>query len=151
MKKVFVTAAAAGLFFIFAGVAEVFAHGVVADYKKVPGIEIAAAYDNGVPMSGAQVTVYAPDDPAQAWLRADLDEQGKFSFVPDRSIAGNWSVQVRDAGHGAMIHIPVDESGIEAAEPLSGREFSTPQKAAIVLIVLWGSIGTALYFSGRKK
>lgn len=151
MEKFLVKTAAAGLLLIFAGAVQVFAHGVVADYKKVPAIEIVAAYDNGSPMAGGQVTVYAPDDPAQPWLRATLDEQGTFSFVPDHSIAGNWSVQVRETGHGAMIHIPVDESGIGAAEPLSGREFSSLQKAVIVLSVVWGSVGTALFFSRRKK
>ncbi len=152
MGKPIITAAAAAAFVLFlSGAVHVFAHGVIANYSRVPAIEVAAAYDTGHPMAGGQVTVYAPDNPATPWLRATLDEQGKFSFVPDYAIAGNWSVQVREAGHGAMIHIPVSQEGIEAPDPLSGREFSNLQKAAIALCVVWGSIGTALYFSSRKK
>ena len=52
MEKFLVKTAAAGLLLIFAGTVQVFAHGVVADYKKVPAIEIVAAYDNGSPMAG---------------------------------------------------------------------------------------------------
>ncbi|MGM0404335.1 MAG: carboxypeptidase regulatory-like domain-containing protein [Thermodesulfobacteriota bacterium] len=136
--------------FFLTGAVHVYAHGVAADYAKVSGIEIAAAYDNGQPLAGGQVIVYAPDNPATPWMRSVLDDQGKFGFIPDHDITGTWSVQVRQTGHGAMIHIPISSEGIEQSDAASGR-LGNGQKAVIAVCVVWGGIGTALFFSRRKK
>lgn len=125
------------------------AHGVLAGYSKVSGIEISASYDTGHPMAQGQVTVFAPDNPAQPWLRGSLDEQGLFRFVPDESITGTWSVQVRQAGHGAMIHIPVEDSGPSESIPGSARHLTPLQLALMIGCVSWGFLGTALYFKRK--
>jgi nickel transport protein len=130
---------------------EVLAHGVVAGYTKKTGIEITAQYDTGHPLSEAQVDVFAPNQPTVPWLKSELDENGRFSFVPDDSIPGTWSVQVRHLGHGAMIHIPLGESGIQDPETGSAASMSPLQRIVIAACVLWGGIGTTLYFSRRKK
>ncbi|WP_028575804.1 hypothetical protein [Desulfonatronovibrio hydrogenovorans] len=126
------------------------AHGVVAGYSNVSGIEVKAVYDTGQPMALGQVTVFAPDNPAQPWLRGSMNEQGKFSFIPDESIPGTWSVQVRQAGHGAMVHIPVKPSGLVESPGVPARPFSNLQLALMILSIAWGFVGTALYFSKRK-
>ncbi len=41
------------------------------------------------------------------WLTGICDQQGRFSFTPDPDLPGTWDVQVRQAGHGDIIHIPV--------------------------------------------
>ncbi|MFP4128455.1 MAG: hypothetical protein ACLFSF_05390 [Desulfonatronovibrio sp.] len=149
MNKIYFSLISA-LFLFLGGYVSVYAHGVVAGYSEVPGIEINAAYDTGEPLAKGQVTVYAPDSPAKPWIKASLDQKGVFRFVPDYSIPGNWSIQVRQAGHGAMIHVPVDDSEIMKATEDSPAALSTFQFTLMILCVSWGFIGTALFFSKRK-
>lgn len=125
------------------------AHGVEISSSAVSGVEITALYDSGQPMSGAQVSIFTPDDPLEPWLTGLCDEQGKFFFVPDYSRPGLWEVMVRQAGHGDLIRIEVTGS----EEIIAGREggLTTLQKVIISLTVLWGAVGTALYFSRREQ
>ena len=64
------------------------AHGANLDYQMTPGITLQAKYDAGGPMTQAQFTVYAPNDPTTPWLTGKSDAQGRFSFVPDANIPG---------------------------------------------------------------
>jgi nickel transport protein len=123
------------------------AHGVNIQYSSDVEIKIVAKYDSGEPMAGAQVAVYAPDDPSTPWLTGVCDDEGRFSFTPDTSIPGTWDVQVRLAGHGGMIHIPV--GGSTAASGGIGG-YSYLQIGLMAACVIWGSIGTALYFRRRR-
>lgn len=125
----------------------VYAHGVKIDYRVDMTVEIRATYDSGDPMAGAQVSVYAPDDPSAAWLTGVCDDEGRFTFVPDVSKAGTYSVQVRLAGHGSIVHIPIHES-----LPTTGRTggYTPLQIILMAACIVWGSIGTALYFSRRR-
>lgn len=130
---------------------EVRAHGVVTGYTKKTGIVITAQYETGHPMSEAQVAVFAPNQPTEPWLTSNLDENGRFSFVPDNSMPGTWSVQVRQLGHGAMIHIPVGDSDIQEPETAPAASMTPLQRVVVAACVIWGGIGTTLYFSRRKK
>ena len=127
--------------------AEVLAHGVNIQYTSDIEITIVAKYDSGEPMAGAQVVVYAPDDPSTPWLTGVCDDEGRFSFTPDSSSPGIWDVQVRLAGHGGMVHIPVGE-GTATSGSIGG--YSYLQIALMAACVIWGSIGTALYFRPRR-
>ena len=127
--------------------AEALAHGVNIQYSSDIEITIVASYDSGGPMAGAQVTVYAPDDPSTPWLTGVCDDEGRFSFTPDSSIPGTWDVQVRLAGHGGMIHIPVGE-GTAGSGGVGG--YSYLQIGLMAACVIWGNIGTALYFRRRR-
>jgi nickel transport protein len=127
--------------------AGVLAHGVNIQYTSDIEITIVARYDSGEPMSGAQVVVYAPDDPSTPWLTGVCDDEGRFSFTPDSSMTGIWDVQVRLAGHGGMVHIPVGE-GSATTGGIGG--YSYLQIALMAACVIWGSIGTALYFRPRR-
>jgi len=126
-----------------------YAHGAEIQYTVDTTIAIIASYDSGEPMSGAQVVIYAPDDPANPWLTGVCDDEGRFSFSPDASKPGMWDVQVRQAGHGDIVHIPIG-AGIEApASDIGG--YTHLQIGLMAACVVWGSIGTALYFSRRRK
>ena len=123
-----------------------YAHGAKIEYTIGVTVEITAAYDSGEPMAGAQVTVYAPDDPATSWLAGVCDDEGRFSFTPDTTKPGTWDIQVRQAGHGDIVHIPI---GTEATGDGGGG--NTPlQIILMAACVIWGSIGTALYFLRRR-
>ncbi len=124
------------------------AHGTEITYRTTTAIEIEAAFDNGEPMAEAQVIVYAPNDPATAWLRGQCDENGRFIFSPDTSITGDWAVSIRTAGHGEMLHIPIDES---ATVTVSNTPETTQMQTFLMAgAVIWGFVGTALYFSRRN-
>lgn len=123
------------------------AHGVELEYKTGVVVEILAAYDNGEPMSGAQIKVYAPDEPSIPWLTGVCNENGCFTFTPDPSTPGTWSVQVSYMGHGGMLHIPIIGEGVVGA---AGNGYTTLQLALMAGCVVWGFIGTALFFSKRR-
>ena len=123
------------------------AHGAHIEYTITMAVEIVAAYDTGSPMAGGQVTVYAPDDPATPWLEGVCDEDGRFVFTPDPTKPGTWDVQVRQAGHGDMVHIPIGED----VAMTGGGGYSTFQIVLMSACVIWGFVGTALFFSRNRR
>lgn len=122
------------------------AHGAKIEYQISMAVEIRAAYDTGEPMARGQVTVYAPDDPFTPWLTGVCDEDGRFTFTPDPSRPGTWDVQVRHSGHGDMIHIPIGE-GMAVA---GGTGYTPLQIVLMAACVVWGFVGTALFFLKRR-
>jgi nickel transport protein len=149
------------------------AHGTEIDYQNVQAIQIDAKYAGGQPMGNAQVTIYSPDNPSTPWKKGTTDEQGQFSFVPDPSKPGNWEVKVRQAGHGNIISIPVNQETVtsptnaeasgskEVTESSNGlnllqvsqnkTEDTLLQKALLAGAGAWGFFGTALFFARGKK
>lgn len=133
------------------------AHGALVEYRQVPGLVIEARYESGQPMAGAQITVYAPDNPTEPWLTGTGDQDGHFSFVPDPQLSGTWTVQARQAGHGGMAHIELaaaDQHRQEATapRPAAGPPTTTAgQRWLMAGAVIWGFIGTALFFFRRPK
>ncbi|WP_421656294.1 carboxypeptidase regulatory-like domain-containing protein [Leptothermofonsia sp. ETS-13] len=124
------------------------AHGAVIQYKTTQALEIQANYDTGAPMKQASVTVYAPnkEDP---WLKGQTDDKGRFTFAPDASLPGNWEVKVRSAGHGDIVTIPVGATNVVASTNRSSG-YTPLQKGVMTASVVWGLIGTALFFWRRK-
>lgn len=125
------------------------AHGTKFEYQAKTSYEIVAAYDDGTPMSEAQVSVYAPSDPAKPWTTGTSDENGRYVLTPDPSIAGEWAVQIRKAGHGGMINIPIGTNAESAAA--GGTGYTPAQLAVMIVAVLWGFVGTALYFKRERS
>jgi nickel transport protein len=143
-----------------------FAHGSQIVFEERPAVEITAMYGEGQPMVEAQVTVYSPDNLEEPWQTGMTDTAGQFAFVPDRD--GAWEVKVRQAGHGAVVQIPVqmDAEVAAAQEPGDDPEavvapsqatvppsssYSPIQRGVMVLSVVWGCIGTALYFQRKTS
>ena len=140
-----ITGSVITLVLILALALPVYAHGAKIEYTIGMTIEIVAAYDSGEPMSGAQVTVYAPDNPSTPWLTDTCDDEGHFSFTPDTTKGGTWDIQVRQAGHGDIVHIPI---GVESRD--NGGDITPLQIILMAVCVVWGCIGTALYFLRRR-
>jgi nickel transport protein len=134
------------------------AHGVTVTYETHSALVVTlrAAFETGEPMAGGQVTIYTPDDPATPWQSGVCDEQGRYTFVPDPTIPGTWEVQVRQAGHGDIIYIEVapPEEGTAASAALvagsSGTAHTPLQLVVLGGAVVWGCIGTALFFARRR-
>jgi nickel transport protein len=150
----------------------VLAHGVKIQHQTVEAIAVAAHYDSGEPMAEAQVLVYAPDNATEPWLTGVTDQQGKFTFTPEGDRPGNWEVAVRQGGHGAMVTIPwqtetanggtmnkdseqsdSDETTpeITVASVPNAATLSPLQRGITVGAVIWGFVGTALFFSSKTQ
>ena len=155
---------------------KILAHGTKISYENSEAIVINAVYDTGEPMGKAQISVYTPDNPSQPWLTGTTDRQGRFLFQPDSKKPGNWEVKVRHLGHGGVVQVPVSSKAqtqqteeIQQVEKTTSPNSSTPeqvvsvskesnnleytpmQRGLMIASVIWGCIGTALFFSGRKK
>lgn len=155
----------------------VLAHGANITYTTkavaVRVIEIVATFDTGEPMRGAQVAIFAPDDPRTPWQTGFCDEQGQFAFTPDRSRVGVWEVQVRQSGHGSVLYVTIGEPDNEPdheanghpdnsldsgnAESLAfpvrtqGGSYTPLQYVLMAGCVAWGFVGTALYFTKNNS
>lgn len=149
-----------------------FGHGVAIEYQATEAISIQAKYDSGKPMSNAQVVIYSPANPSEAWQKGVTDDEGKFTFVPENNLTGNWTVKVRSAGHGNVISIPLQSQNPEVynntQEKMSANsnnrqektssvtssttgELSLSQKILMAITGSWGFIGTALFFSRQQS
>lgn len=125
------------------------AHGVLMDATPIPSFQVQVLYDSGEPMANAQINVYAPTDPENAWLQTLTDEQGYFLFTPDPTIPGAWDIQARLAGHGDAIQLDIREDGSIQQLDQSGQP--PLQKWVTILAFVWGCVGTALFFSNRQR
>lgn len=134
----------------FLSSSELYAHGALIEHTATTGIRLQAKYDTGQPMSGAQITIYAPNAPTIPWLTGTADEAGRFSFVPDPDQPGTWSLQTRRAGHGAIIHVPIDNHRGTTPQQTHIPDDNAGQRSLMALSVIWGCVGTALYFKRRK-
>lgn len=147
----------AGLMGAVGPAAPALAHGAHITYRPATAIEIEAVYDSGEPMQAAQVQVYSPENPSEPWLQGTTDDQGKFVFTPDPALVGNWEVMVRQAGHGDVATIPVgggdeaEAAETEVATAAAPTELSPVQKGITMGSVIWGFVGTALFFSRGKR
>lgn len=135
---------------VLQNVSTVSAHGTEIELNEVAAVEILARFDNGDPMADAQVAIYAPTDQTTPWLTGQADANGQFVFVPDRSLTGQWDVQLRTAGHGDWVYIDIAEGDI-AGLTGSGGGLTTAQIALMSAAIIWGFIGTAFYFMGGNK
>ena len=77
-------------------------------------IELHSGFANGEPLKGADVVIYAPNQPGRVWAKGLTDSKGRFAFAPDLSIQGDWEVEITRAGHADILTVPVSANGIEA-------------------------------------
>lgn len=122
-------------------------HAAIMDIAAVEAVVIHARYETGEAMDGAQILVFAPDDPARPWHRGVADAEGRFHFVPDGR-PGRWAIQARQAGHGVMGYVTIEAVGaggpVAAAPPAAGLGWM--QKLLMIACVAWGCVGTAAFF-----
>lgn len=122
------------------------AHGTHYEVVRKGVFGIYASFDGKVPIADADVLIFSPGSTTPCGTTS-TDMRGFFAFVPDTS--GTWVLQVRDkTGHGMRINLPVDNNHIvETVE--SG--ITPTAKVVMAVSIIWGAIGTALFFSGRRK
>ena len=88
------------------------AHGVNVTHSTGEAVRVQALFASGEPMATAQVSVFAPDDAETPWIIGTTDPAGNFAFVPDPAQSGRWEVQVRLAGHGEIVYVPLEGSSV---------------------------------------
>ncbi len=104
------------------------AHGINVTHDAGAAVRVQASFDTGAPMAAAQVSVFAPGDLETPWITGTTDPAGNFAFVPDVTKVGRWEVQVRLAGQGEIVYVPVDG---ETALADASTHLSTLSSAAI--------------------
>ncbi len=125
-----------------------FSHAAMIEAETAQAIRLHAHFDNGAPMSHAQVVIYAPQDPTVPWGQGVTDRDGRLEFVLGPEV-GRWSFQVRQAGHGAIAHIHIDDTGTTVSA--LGNTQGWGQRIVMVALVAWGAIGTAAFALSRKR
>ncbi len=129
----------------FALPAKAGAHAATITYESSVEVQITAA-DNDGPMAGAEVIVYEPDL-ITVYDQGTCDAQGKYSFAPDMSKPGDWKVRINH-DHSHLMYVTVGEN-VSASGGIGG--FSTLQIVLMSACVIWGIIGTALYFRRKRE
>ena len=124
-------------------------HAALLQAEAAQAVRLQAVYDTGAPMAGAQVVIYAPGNPVEPWGRGETDAEGRYVFLPDTA-EGRWTVQVRQAGHGAIAHVEMTGGAPVALAGGTGADWL--QRAVMIALVGWGALGTALFaLRGRKQ
>ena len=134
---------------------KVLAHAVETNYLLSSDLEIKSNYSTGEPLEKAEVVIYAPNNPSEPWMVGNMDEQGRFSFMPDLSIPGDWEVQINQEGHEDFLTIPVKDKKIEVDEisKVDNRDIhyaSIPLESVGAIAAVAG-IGAAFIFRHRQS
>jgi nickel transport protein len=118
-------------------------HGTGYEILGSGGITIRAFFDSGEPLARANVKVFAPRE-TEPHATSVTDADGVFMFRPDRP--GVWVLQVLDrGGHGVRINCDVNDTMVVEKTAGAGR-IGLGQKMIMAACVLWGFVGTALFF-----
>ena len=124
-----------------------FSHAALIEAETAQAIRLHAFYDTGEPMSHAQVIIFAPENPSTPWGQGVTDRDGRLEFVLGDE-PGRWSFQVRQSGHGAMVHVEVGDNVPVVTATSSAQSWG--QRVLMLALVAWGAFGTAAFAYSRK-
>jgi nickel transport protein len=133
--------------------AQAWAHQVETFFILGNQLEFESRFSTGEPFVGASVNVHAPNDTHQPWLTTTTDDEGRFAFLPDESIPGDWQVAIEDdtLSHADYWTVPVGSKGIiYDAISLDSTE-DVHYRAASAFMPLIISIGGALAWLGFTR
>lgn len=138
------------LIFLFTTPGDASAHGSFSQIRKEEALVITSEYDDGEPMSYAEVKIYSPTGGKTAHQVGRMDKNGRFAFVPDGP--GEWRVTVEDGmGHRTETSIGVDETQkVSEKEPVV-KAPSKWQGVVSGLSIIFGLTGILFYFRARKS
>lgn len=130
------------------------AHQVETFYTLDNQLEFQSLFSSGEPFAGAKVTIHAPNNPDAAWMTTTTDGEGRFSFLPDESIPGDWEVAIEDAdnlSHADYWTVPVGDKGIVYDSISLDSTEDVHYRAATALMPLVVSVGGALAWLGFTR
>jgi nickel transport protein len=117
------------------------AHGVFHQVAQGTAVLVTVEYDDGEPMSYAEVKIHPPSGGKVPHQTGRTDKNGCFAFVPDSQ--GEWRITL-DGGMGHLIEttFAVSEAlRVKKDEQGSGRVFSRWQGIAVGLGIIFGLAG----------
>lgn len=92
--------------------AQAWAHQVETFYFLDDQLEFQSLFSTGEAFAGATVSIYAPNNPDEPWMTTTTDDEGRFAFLPDANIPGNWEVAIEEEGHADYWTVPVGAQGV---------------------------------------
>ncbi len=121
------------------------AHGLEYEVSTREAFAVRLFYSDGEMMSYAPYKIFLPDGES-VFQNGLTDKNGMVIFSPDSP--GEWRVQANDdLGHGARVTVNV---GGDMKRPgVAAGSLSALQKVLMALCVVWGAIGTALFYRRR--
>ncbi len=130
------------------------AHTMFTNYLLNDTLDFQSTYSTDEAAKNAEVYVYAPNDLEEPWLETRTDEEGRFSFLPDPSIPGDWEVQIIDEGHGEVIIVPVTEEGVDfeniSYESKQDLHYSSTPMSPLQSLLITAGVG-GLWFAVLRK
>jgi nickel transport protein len=132
----------------------VLAHGVNYTINQTNALVIKVEYDDGEPMSYAEVKIFSPNDQKIEYQKGRTDKKGRFAFLPEKG--GEWKVVVGDGmWHGVVANVSPGNMNVlagntpDAGSAVQSSGFRKWQKMVMALSIVWGFIGLAFYFHAR--
>lgn len=137
---------------ILVSIVPAWGHGTEGLTEQAEGILVSAEYDDGEPMSYAEVEILGPgsDTPFQ---KGRTDRNGMFMFRPDRK--GLWQIVVRDGmGHRLALEREITDvkGGCNAVKPVEtvSRKASRPQDIITGISIIFGLFGIVYGWKARS-
>lgn len=125
-------------------------HGVLHQVTQRETALLKAEYDDGEPMSYAEVKVYSPRDGKAAHQTGRTDRNGCFAFVPD--CPGQWRILLDGGmGHLSEATFVVSESLAVEMDRQAGRAFSRWPGVVVGLGVIFGLSGFLFGLRMRRE
>lgn len=84
---------------------------IEADTSDSSAIKFTSQFTSGEPFKNGKITIYAPGNDQEPWLISKTDENGEFEFEPDKSIEGDWTIEIGEGGHWDSWTVPVKAKG----------------------------------------
>ena len=132
------------LIFILLNTKNIWPHGVGVNILR-NSIGLQAIYEDGVPISKAQFTFYKinNDNP---FLVLTANDIGQVFFFPKKD--EKLYVKYNDSlGHGGEINLSISKGELV----ISTQKDSMFPRVIVIIAVVWGFIGTALFFLKKRK
>jgi nickel transport protein len=134
--------------------AKTLAHTMQTNYLFTDELEFQSTYSTDEAAKNADVIIYAPNNLEKPWLESKTDEEGRFSFLPDQNIPGDWEVQIIDEGHGEVIIVPVTENGVDfeniSHEAQQDLHYSSSPMSPLHSLLITVGVG-GLWFTFLRK
>lgn len=128
----------------------VFAHGTLGSVDRVTGILIFASYDDGDPMSYAEVSILVDGQP-MPFQTGRTDKKGRFMVFPEGE--ETYKALIKDGmGHGITLLLPSLDEGVMTGKP-SGTGSPPSKKTGLLagLAVIFFLSGLGFWWAGWKK
>lgn len=125
-------------------------HGMFHEIAGKEAVVVTAEYDDGEPMSYADVKIYSPAGGKIEHQNGRTDKNGCFAFVPDSP--GQWRIIIDgDMGHVIDTTFAVDEALAVVNKQEAGQGYPRWQGILTGLSVIFGLCGFACYLRARKS